>query len=1185
MKQYIKIITAIIFLLFIINQTNLAQQVFINELMSSNSYVIADEDGEYSDWVEIFNAQDTAVNLQGYGLSDSKSSPFKWIFPSVIIEPKQHLLVFASDKNRTEYIGRWETVIDWGAVWKYRLGTSEPPAQWKNNGYDDQSWLSGKSGFGYGDNDDSTIISTSVNSVYVRKTFNVQDKNQIDAAVLHVDYDDAFVAYLNGVEIARANIGTVGIPPAYNQSATTYVEPQIIFGGKPKSYTIANIQSLLIDGQNVLAIQVHNYGTGSSDLTLIPFLSLGYSAAGNEESYVNKLLDLPFRYLHTNFKLSAEGESVVLTDKNSLTVDEITFTAIPPDVSYGRKPDGSEDWLLFNSPTPADSNTTEGYIGVTDNPIVTIPSGFYQGIVNITVQPGASGGTIYYTLDGSEPTEASAIYSNPILISSTKVLRVKAFNQRMIPSRAVTNTYLLNFSTQLPVFSLSTNPENFFDEENGIYSTGDSAETSYPFFGANFWKDWEKPIHVEYFENDGSKNGFSMDAGVQIFGGWTRGLPQKSLAIFARGRYGFSSIQYKLFPDLPFTEYQAFVLRNSGNDWNYTMFRDGLMTNIVDGVGIDKQDFKPTVVFLNGEYWGIYNLREKVNEHFLAQHHNLYPDSLDILENNGDLIQGDSTDYLSLLTFIQNNSLTNNSNYDFVKSKIDVENFIKYFVAEIYFANTDWPGNNIKFWRNHLNGKWRWILYDTDFGFGLFEPEAHKHNTLEFATEPNGPGWPNPPWSTFLLRKLLENESFKNDFINCFSDFYNTIFKAAVVNEKITHFKSLIEAEIPRQIQRWNAFNNTQWLSNIQKLRDFANQRLFYMQLHFIQKFGLTGVAPVNLAISDTSMGKIKINSLIIDKPSWTGSYFYGIPIKIIAQPNPGYRFLNWEGSNTTNLDTLTVTLNSAFNLKAVFGVDSSYTEPKIVFNEINYNSSLSFNTEDWIELYNNSDRDIDISGWIFKDSDDLHIYTFPNGTVIKENDYLVLCIDTTLFKTFYPDVKNFIGNTGFGLSGSGELIRLYNNEMKMMDSLVYDDNAPWPSEPDGNGHTLSLKNPDLDNSLGENWAASIGYGTPGRINDVFTDVEKIQNDLIPAEYSLEQNYPNPFNPTTKIRWQSPNNGWQSLKIYDMLGNEVITLVDEYKPAGRYEVVFDGSKLASGVYFYRLNTDKFTSTKKLILLK
>ena len=1193
-------------LLFIFaNQFISAQNVVINELMSSNSITIADEDGDYSDWIELFNPQDTSINLSGYGISDSKSDPFKWIFHSVTLSPKDHLLIFASDKNRTDFVKHWETIINWGDVWKYRLGTSEPPAQWKNLGFDDQTWLKGKSGFGYGDNDDSTIV-PSVQSVYVRKTFTVSKLSDVVSAILHVDFDDGFVAYINGVEVARANIGTVGIPPAYNESATTFVEPLIVYGGKPNAYIIKNFQSVLQEGENVLAIQVHNYGSGSSDLTLIPFFSLGLNEVPENPRGANPILDLPNKYLHTNFKLSSDGETLVITNPVGSTVDEITFGKIGPDISFGRQPDGTNSWYLFPTPTPGDSNKTTGYTGITDNPIVTIPGGFYPGLVNVTVNPGANGGTIYYTLDGSDPSETSSVYSSSILLSSTKVLRVKAYNPGMIPSQTVTNTYLINFNTKLPVVSLSTNPANFFDEENGIYTLGDSAQSSFPYFGANFWKDWEKPVHVEYFENDGTSKGFSMDAGVQIYGAWSRGFPQKSLAIFARGRYGYSSINYKLFNDLPFTEYQAFVLRNSGNDWNSTMFRDGLMTGLVTDVDLDKQDFKPTVVFINGQYWGIQNLREKVNEHFLAQHHNVNPDSLDILENNANIVQGDSLDYLALYSFIQNNNLAITINYEYVKSKIDVDNFIRYFVSEIYFDNTDWPGNNVKFWRNHSNGKWRWILYDTDFGFGLFDVNAYKHNTLEFATASNGPGYPNPPWATLFLRKLLENQSFRNDFINCFADFSNSIFKPYVVTNRINYLKSLIDAEIPNQIQRWNAFDYNGWLNNIQRLKDFANQRLTYLQLYYIQKFGLSGIANLSISISDTSMGSVKVNSLQIGQPTWSGGYFYGVPIKIIAQPKTGFRFVGWEGSNTTSDDTLIVSLNSSYSLNAIFRLDTNYSEPKIVINEINYNSSSSFNPEDWVELYNNSDRDVDISGWIFKDSDDLHNFFLPKGTILKKDGYLVLCIDTSLFKPLFPDVKNFIGNTGFGFSGSGELLRLYDNNLKMMDSLVYDDSAPWPTEPDGNGPTLSLKNPDLDNSLGQNWAASLGHGTPGKINDVFTGIQDKIDNSFPKEYSLEQNYPNPFNPSTKIKYTiptsplnpSPYQGegrgerFVSLKVYDILGNEVATLVNEFKKPGFYEIQFDGSKLSSGVYFYRivihsdgLQTDNFISTKKLILLK
>jgi hypothetical protein len=1054
---------------------------------------------------------------------------------------------------------------------------------WKNLGFDDLSWLSGPSGFGYGDDDDSTIVPTSTNSVYIRKTFSVQDVNDIKMVILHVDYDDAFVAYLNGVEITRANIGTVNIPPPYNASATDFTEPVIIYGGRPNTYIIQNYQSLLQNGDNVLAIQVHNYGTGSSDLTLIPFLSLGMNSVPATPNGANPLLDLPNKFLHTNFKLSSTGETIVLTNSSNESVDEVTFGSIGPDISYGRQPDGSSSWFLFSEATPGDSNTTTGFAGTVSVPQVSVNGGFYTAPVSVVITPASVYDNVYYTLDGSEPKETSAPYINPIQISSTQVLRTKAFRTGFLPSKTITNSYFVNFSTALTVVSLSTDPDNLFDEEFGIYAMGDSAETSFPYFGANFWRDWEKPVHVELFETNGSK-GFGIDMGAKIFGGWSRGNAQKSFALFARGQYGESILNYKLFDELPFEEYESFVLRNSGNDWGSTMFRDALMTSLVDGIDIDKQDYRPAVLFINGEYWGIQNIREKINEHFLAQHHNVNPDSVDILEYFGEVVQGDSTEYLALHSFIENNSMAVPTNYEFVKTQMEVDNFIKYFVSQIYFDNQDWPGSNIKYWKKSSNGKWRWILFDTDFGFGIWSSNAYQNNTLQFALEPNGPGWPNPPWSTLFLRKLLENNSFKNDFINCFADFSNTNFKPVTVVDKINSMASVIHQEIPRHSARWNQFTYNQWLTNLQNLRNFGNQRITYMQTHFMQKFNLSGFATVNLFISDTSMGSIKLNSLEIKSPTWSGNYFLSIPINISAKPKTGYRFVRWEGSNTSTNDSLTITLNGGLTLNAVFEIDSNFSAPEIVINEISYNPSLSFNTEDWIEIYNNGESDVDISGWIFKDSDDAHIFSIPQGTILQKDDYLVICIDTLLFKPLFPLVNNYIGNTGFGLSGSGELIRLYDNQMKIMDSLVYDDNAPWPTEPDGNGPTLSLKNPDFDNTLGENWAASIGYGTPGKINDTYVNVED-EERILPTEYALMQNYPNPFNPTTSINYSIPKASSVSLKVYDIIGNEVATLVNEFKNPGNYLVQFDASKLSSGVYFYRIQADYFTSTKKLLLLK
>ncbi|QQS35384.1 MAG: CotH kinase family protein [Ignavibacteriales bacterium] len=1173
--------------LFILTFDLFPQSVFINEVMSSNASTIADEDGDYPDWFEIYNNQSTPVDLNGYGISDDAGVPFKWIMPQVVIPPYEHLMIFASDKDRTEQVRHWETVVNWGDVWKYRLGVSEPPVEWKNPGYNDQSWSSGPSGFGYSDGDDSTVL-PAVNSFYLRKIFNVQDISTIVAAVLHVDYDDAFVAYLNGIEIARANIGETGIPPAYSASADSATEAVIYQGGNPPAFSVQNVLSFLQQGENVLAIQVHNYGTSSSDLSCIPFFTLGMNTTPPNPNGTHPLLILPEKHLHTNFKLNADGDFLVLTNSSGITADTLQFGVIPTDISLGRKPDGSSTFVMFADPTPGDSNTTAGYNGVSSSPVFSQAAGFYASPVSVTLTPGVQGESIYYTLDGSMPDENSTLYLNPIQITSTKVLRATEIGSGLLPGNTITNTYFINVPSDLTVVSLSTNPEHFFDEEFGIYTLGDSAEPDFPYFGANFWKDWEKPIHVELFETNGSL-AFSIDAGVKIFGGWSRGHAQKSLAIFARNEYGPGSIDYQFFPELPITEFESFVLRNSGNDWQSTMFRDGLITGLVDNLGIDKQAFRPAIVFINGQYWGIHNIREKVNEDFLASHHGVDPDSVDILEYGGDIVEGDNEHYIALLEYLESNSPSIQQNYEYVKTQMDVENYIKYMATQIYAANKDWPGSNIKFWRPRTaNGKWRWIMFDTDFGFGLYDQTAYSFNMLTFATATNGPSWPNPPWSTFLFRKLLENTGFKNDFINCFSDLSNTVFKATVVVDKINTMKSAIESEIPRHHSRWNEMGD--WSSEVQRMITFANNRLSYSRLHFTQNFNAGSVNLLSLSGVDTSMGKVRINSIETNSPVWTGYYFANVPVKVIAKPKPGFRFVRWEGSVSSISDTLSISVTEWVSLTPVFELNTA-SLPDIVINEINYNSSVAFNTEDWIELYNNTDSTVNLSNWIFKDEEDIHNFVIPSGTVLNAGEYFVLVYDTALFKPLFPNVTNYIGNIGFGLSGGGEKLRLLDNNLNLIDSLTYDDQEPWPAQADGDGPTLSLRNPSLDNSLPGSWDASVGHGTPGAVNDNFTSVED-ENEIIPPEFSLEQNYPNPFNPATRIRYAVADAYYASpvpvtLRVYDILGNEIAVLVNEEQSPGVYEVVFDTAEfgLSSGVYFYQFKAGNFSATKKLLLLK
>ncbi len=863
-----------------------AQNIYINELMSSNNSTLYDESGNSSDWIELYNAGDIEIDLTGFGLSDDINDPFKWVFPGVVVSPQSFLIVFASGDDVVSNVQHWETVINWGDSWRYFIGNSNPPSDWREQEFDDSVWSIGDSGFGYGDGDDATEV-PQVMSVFVRNSFQVGSVDDIAALVLHIDYDDAFVAYLNGSEIARANIGTPGVVPNYDEGAEVWREAEIYSGGSPERYDIDQEPGLLTNGENILAIQVHNYNITSSDMSLIPFFTLGMFQPPDSPSGTPDMLNFPLANLHTNFKIASDGEAILLTNSSGAMEDMADSTAIPTDISYGRQPDGGDTWSFFPEPTPMGSNNTQGFGDYCETPQISHQGGFYPGPFIVTLSIESDNHQIYYTLDGSIPTENSYLYLEPMFIQSTKVIRAAVIDNECFPGEVITHSYFINEESTLPVVSLSTDPYNLWDEEYGIYVLGNDAEWNFPYFGANFWEDWERPIHIELYEPNGEL-GFNLDAGVKIFGGWSRGWPQKSLAIYARSSYGASEINYQIFPDKEIDSFSAIVLRNSGNDWfgsgegSATMLRDGTHTGLMDNTDIDHQAYRPAAVYINGEYWGIHNIREKVNEEFLASNNpGVDPDELDELEANAGIIEGDNQDYLNMIDFVENNDLSYSNNYDFVAEQVDVDNFIDYYIIQIYVGNTDWPGNNIKYWRPHIEGaKWKWILYDTDFGSGLFSGWSSNvnHNTLLFALDDNGPGWPNPPWSTLLFRSLMENEEFQNKFINHFCYYLNTRFYPNYVVNHISEIADNITPEMPYHVSRWGG-NIGQWNQNVIYVQEFGSHRADIVFDHIGNYFGLSETSNLYISASPLGAGMITISGLTITEhsPILSGKYFNDI--------------------------------------------------------------------------------------------------------------------------------------------------------------------------------------------------------------------------------------------------------------------------------------------------------------------
>jgi hypothetical protein len=946
-----------------------AQNIVINEVMASNQKTIFDDDGDASDWIEVYNPGSDPVNLSGYGLSDDPLDSLKWRFGSTILASGGHLVIFASNKNR---------------------------------------------------------------------------------------------------------------------------------------YT-AN--------------------------------------------------------LHTNFKISASGETVVLTDSSGVVIDRVEIPVSSTDISYARTTDGGLTWI-FQHPTPGSKNTGDKIEGWADSVSVSLPGGFYSTQINITLSAGDS--KIFYTVDGSVPDSSKTEYTAPIILTKTTVLKAMSGKDNYLPTHPITRTYFINESTNLPVISLSADPYDLFDADSGIYT--------------NYKMDWERPAHIEFFEDDKSP-GFSEDCGVNISGSQSAEWTQKSFAVKFKRDYGASKIEYPLFPDFRVTTFHSFVLRNSGNDFQYTHIRDAMMQTLVKNLDIDYLEYRPATAFINGQYWGIYNIREKVNEYYVASRLGVNPKNIDMLENNMVVLHGDSLHYRQLIDYISSNDMSTSTAYDYVNSMVDLDECILYFAAQAYYDNMDWPGTNCKFWRERSpQGKWRWILFDLDFGFGLYAHGAWEdHIKFMFSTVETR--YSNPPWATLLQRKLVENPTIRNRFINQIADLLNTNFKSARVLEVINTLANHIASEITKHRTRWGITGE-----NLTKMTTFAQDRPAYLRTHVRNYFNCGDDATITIDASDG--GSVLLNTLTLqfkDLP-FSGVYFQGIPIHLKAVPAPGYKFDGWIGAASSQHDTLSLSISKTSSITAIFSIDSTDTKG-IVINEINYNSSDQFNSGDWIEFHNRNKQSIDISGWIFRDSEADHSFTFPAGTIVGSDQYLVLVEDSSLFRSCFPDVKNFIGEMNFGLSGSGELIRLLDEEGQGIDSLTYDDQAPWPRQADGQGATLELTDPFSDNALGENWKVSVGYGSPGRKNSVLAALDEMTNETIPDKFQLLQNYPNPFNPTTMIRYQLITPCLVTLKVFDMLGREVATLVNEVSNSGDYEIGFNASGLATGIYFYQLHAGENIDIKKMILLR
>ncbi|SVB96082.1 uncharacterized protein METZ01_LOCUS248936, partial [marine metagenome] len=411
--------------------------------------------------------------------------------------------------------------------------------------------------------------------------------------------------------------------------------------------------------------------------------------------------------------ISFDFELIGIGYTNVELVDSVTFGGQVTDVSLGRSVENNT-WTYFGEPTPGTSNNTASTnITDTSEPVSSsLESGFYSGVQTVELFTGTGSGQIHYTIDGSRPGSSTSVYSGPISIQSTTVLRARSMEDAKLPGEIMTATYFIDEQNFVPSVSLVAEPETLWDTDIGIYE--------------NEYKQREIPVTIEYFTPD-AEHRFTVNAGARLGGLniWTK--PQKPFTIYTRDRFGQDFIHYQLFENKQIANFSRIVFRNGGDDWEETLIRDPMTESLaMDMMDCGYMAYTPSALYLNGAYWGIHNVREKFDPLYFSENFNVDPDNIDQLEytqtQSGTqlmVIEGSMDHYNSMINYILSNDLNEPAVYAQIKELMNVDSFIDHVVMTLYCANTSW-GHNREWWRSREeSGKWQWLIVDLDRGFNI----------------------------------------------------------------------------------------------------------------------------------------------------------------------------------------------------------------------------------------------------------------------------------------------------------------------------------------------------------------------------------------------------------------------------------------------------------------------------------
>ncbi len=577
--------------------------------------------------------------------------------------------------------------------------------------------------------------------------------------------------------------------------------------------------------------------------------------------------------LHTDFRLESGKDGAVYLFKNDEVVDHLEGLKKQPapNIAYGRETDNSETWGYQAVPTPGAANCGAICDEILGDPIFDVPGKVFTETFSLTLSlpdDAPEGTIIRYTIDGKEPTEKSYKYSSPIKIQATKPIRAKLFCEGYLSPRSITHSYIKHpREVTLPVVSIVTNKDYFYDNKLGIYVQGNYTPNT-----PNYEYDWRRPINYEYFEGADTESSINQLCETRVKGGATRGNALKSLAVYANKRFGEKRFNYEFFPDQTpgISDFKSFEMRNSGNDFDSMYMRDAIIQQSMGmNCDLDWQPSRPIILYINGEYKGMLNIRPRSNEDYVYSYYDGLED-IDIIENWWELKEGSMDNFNAFKDFYTEKG----HSYEEFQQWMDTEEFCNLMIMATFYDNEDFPGNNIVMWRPIADGgKWRWISKDTDFGLGLYG-QTSSYKTLNWITTPGYDNhrndWANTADATRLFRRLLDTPEFKDMFIDWCAAYMGDFLRPEVIIDRIDKRYN----EIKFEYKYHRDLINPWWPNYSQEIeygKNWAKKRWTFFYDHLSNFFSLK--KPVELTINKgTDNGR----SLIINGAKLTGNEFDG---------------------------------------------------------------------------------------------------------------------------------------------------------------------------------------------------------------------------------------------------------------------------------------------------------------------